>query len=229
MRIRRLVSPVGAFLALASFPLGAVALNALSAGDTCFFAAQEASEATGVPLKVLLALTLTETGRTVDGTLQAWPWALNEGGKGQWFETEEEALDYLNRSVAGGTTNIDIGCFQLNYRWHAPEFASLQTMMEPSSNAIYAARLVSRHYAESGDWVAAAGAFHSGTPDVAERYMARFTPIYESLSDPNPEYVMAAGPAPGFNAYPLLKRSGSGFGGSIVPLSSGATPLFGKP
>jgi hypothetical protein len=228
MRIRRLAVPIVVLAGLASLAGVAAALNALATGQTCFAAARDAAQETGVPVEVLLALTLTETGRTVDGTLQAWPWALNEGGKGHWFDSGADAMDYLKGAVAGGTTNIDIGCFQLNFRWHAAQFTSLEAMMDPVANAVYAARLVAQHHVTTGDWVAAAGAFHSKTPDVAERYLARFTPILEGLSNSGPDILLASTPAPGFNAYPLLKRGGAGSGGSIVPLTGNAEPLFGN-
>jgi hypothetical protein len=228
MRIRRLAASLIVLAALGHFGGVAAALNALSAGQTCFAAARDAATETDVPVKVLMALTLTETGRTVDGSLQAWPWALNEGGRGHWFDSASDAMDYLQTAVSGGTTNIDIGCFQLNYRWHSAEFSSLEAMMDPQTNAKYAARLVSQHYDATGDWVAAAGAFHSKTPDVAERYLARFTPILEGLTDSADEVLLAAAPAPGFNAYPLLKRGAAGSGGSIVPLTGNAEPLFGN-
>lgn len=229
MRLKWLIFPILSFTVIESNERRATALNAVDVGDTCLAAAYEAAESSGVPVKVLLALTLTETGRAVDGKLQAWPWALNEGGNGLWFETGAEALDYLYAAVTSGTTNIDIGCFQLNYHWHGPNFPSLQAMMDPAANADYAARLVARHFDETGDWLVAAGAFHSKTPDVAERYLARFAPILESLGDPEAELRLASAPAPGFNAYPLLKRGKSGLGGSIVPMSDNAKPLFGNP
>lgn len=229
MRIRRLAFPLAATVLVLSLHDPATALNVASAGETCFAAAREAARETGVPIKVLLALTLTETGRTMDGALQAWPWALNEGGQGHWFETLDGAMAYLQAATAGGVTNIDIGCFQLNYRWHSAEFSSLAAMMDPTSNALYAAKLIARHYEATGDWVTAAGAFHSGTPEVSARYKARFSPIYEGLSDPDAGVLLASASAPGFNAYPLLKRGAAGSGGSIVPLSSNAKPLFGHP
>lgn len=229
MRIRRLAFPLAAFGLVLSSPDLVTARNATTSGDSCAAAAKDAAKATGVPVNVLLALTLTETGRSMNGVLQAWPWALNEGGKGHWFESPDDAMGYLQGAIAVGVTNIDIGCFQLNYRWHSAEFPSLKAMMDPGTNAAYAARLVARHYNSTGDWVAAAAAFHSGTPEVAARYKARFAPIYASLSDPDEGDLIASAPAPGFNAYPLLKRGVAGSGGSIVPLSSNAKPLFGQP
>ncbi|MFZ1470059.1 MAG: lytic transglycosylase domain-containing protein [Paracoccaceae bacterium] len=196
--------------------------------DLCFQAAKEASRQTGVPLKVLIALTLTETGRKLDGHLQPWPWALNEAGDSHWLPDRQTALVYLTDAVATGTTNIDVGCFQLNYRWHGAAFSSLEQMFDPLANALYAASLVRRLAGESDDWVAAAGAYHSGTPDVADRYLAKFEPIYAALQDKSSP-VQTPKTVTRSNAFPLLQSSGKRSAGSLVALSTARHPLIGGP
>lgn len=209
-----------------------VASPVLASADVdaiCLLAAERAATQTGVPLDVLAALTLTETGRAQEGSLKPWPWALNEAGKSLWFESRSEALDYLVAATEGGTTNIDVGCFQINYRWHGDAFRSLEEMVDPGANALYAARLIKRLYAESGSWVDAAGAYHSGTPDLAERYLARFVPIYEGLSDTQTQDISVADSSHARNGFPLLKAGPAATGGSIVPLLQSSGPLFGEP
>lgn len=200
--------------------------------DLCLRAAEEAARKTGVPLQVLLAVTLTETGRSRDGALHPWPWALNRGGEGLWFATEEEALAVLSDAVAQGTGNIDVGCFQLNYRWHGAAFASLEEMLDPRANALHAARLLAGHAAEQGDWIAAAGAYHSATPEKAAAYLARFEPIYAGLggSDSGTLAALSTGiEEPRLNGFPLLRAGQSASAGSLVPLAAGGRPLFGGP
>ncbi len=204
-----------------------VLARSTTAPDLCIRAAEEAARQTGVPLQVMLALTLTETGRRRDGVLQPWPWALNEGGKGHWFPAKNEALAFLSDAVDRGVGNIDVGCFQLNYRWHGAAFDSLDQMIEPGANALYAARLVARHAAGRGDWVAAAGAYHSATPDKAETYLARFGPIYADLGPVSaPE---EAPDQPRVNRFPLLMAGRSASAGSLVPVADAIGALFGGP
>ncbi|MEZ5798728.1 MAG: lytic transglycosylase domain-containing protein [Paracoccaceae bacterium] len=201
------------------------------AARMCLDAARYAAQETGVPYRVLVALTLTETGRSRDGALQPWAWSLNEGGASAWFSTREEALEHLTGAIAGGVRNIDVGCFQLNYRWHGAAFASLDAMMEPRSNALYAARLLGRLAGDSGDWIAAAGAYHSATPEVADRYLSRFTPILTALADTGQDTADAGplGPETRANAFPLLQAGGSRSAGSIVPIATGGRRLIGAP
>ena len=67
---------------LAALPARAFAPAAGDAPSLCLAAAQKASRATGVPLEVLMAISLTESGRKADGRFSAWPWTLNIAGKG---------------------------------------------------------------------------------------------------------------------------------------------------
>ena len=52
----------------------------------------------GVPVEVLHAVALNETGRKEEGRLRAWPWAINREGQGYWFKTYEEALAFARRA-----------------------------------------------------------------------------------------------------------------------------------
>lgn len=210
-------------------PLGARGSDAILASDLCVEAAEKASQQSAAPLKVLLAVTLTETGRDQEGDFRPWPWTLNVDGKGQWFATKEQALAGLSEAIAQGASSIDIGCFQVNLQWHGANFASAEQMMDPAANADYAADLLSRHAAEQGDWILAAGAYHSLTPDKAETYLARFKPIYANLStaalDENRSRLHIVEPRN--NGFPLLIRGSNGAPGSIVPRYKPGRVLFG--
>ncbi len=201
--------------------------RAADPSELCHSAAQQAASESGVPLQLLQALMLTETGRARgDGGLEPWPWALNRGGKSLWFTTRAEALTYLETALQEGVTNIDIGCFQLNWRWHGDAFASPDAMLQPAANADYAARLVARLHAKTGDWMTAAAAYHSSTPAYAERYMARFGPIYAALGGEEPDAPRAV-ISPRENRFPLLQAGGGATAGSLVPLAGRGQPLIG--
>jgi hypothetical protein len=92
---------------------------------TCDIAAAEAAAETGVPLSILRALARTESGRTRDGVFAPWPWTVNNAGDGRWFPGLTSAQDHVSRLRAAGETNLDIGCFQINLRWHGHAFSSL--------------------------------------------------------------------------------------------------------
>ena len=140
----------------------------------CEQAAMQAAQESGVPVDILAGLTLTETGRRRGGIVRPWAWSANADGAGSWFEDPASLLAFVEDRIAMGRPSVDVGCFQLNYRWHGENFASVAAMLDPMTNARYAAQFVRQLYMETGDWRAAAGAFHSRTPEYANRYLARF-------------------------------------------------------
>jgi hypothetical protein len=153
----------------------------------CDRAAAQAAAESGVPLAVLRAITRTETGRALDGGFLPWPWAVNMEGKGLWFDSRDAALAYAEAAFARGARSFDMGCFQVNYKWHGAHFPSLAAMMDPLESARYAAKYLTELQAVLGDWTQAAGRYHSGTPEYAARYRARYERLLASLPPMPPE------------------------------------------
>lgn len=206
----------------------AAASTARGAPDLCISAARRASDRTGVPLAVLLAVTLTETGRTTKNGLAPWPWAINQAGEGHWFQTPEDAVQYAEDQLDLGLRNFDVGCFQLNHRWHSKNFTSTIDMFDPDSNALYAARFLADLYTEQGDWSLAAATYHSRTPEKADQYRDKFDTILAGLTDqsfPRPAEISAA---PRINRFPLLQAGQTGNSGSLVPLITSDPRLIGN-
>lgn len=194
-------------------------------GQICDQAARNAAALTDVPLAVLQSITRTETGRARDGGLHPWPWTVNMEGEGRWFETRDAAHAYVEQALRRGARSFDVGCFQINYRWHGDAFGSLHAMFDPMENALYAARFLSRLHSETGDWSLAAGAYHSRTPEHARTYRARFERIRAGLrtgpvaSAGTGTAVTGSSDAGTANSFPLLQmpQARPAFG-SLVPL-----------
>ena len=151
--------------------------NPQDLGALCDAAALQVSHESGVPVSVLKAISLNETGRKRNGSFRPWPWTVNMEGAGHWFETRDQALAYVFKEYKRGARSFDIGCFQINYKWHGEQFASIDEMFDPLANGRYAARFLGELYSEMGDWTKAAGAFHSRTKKYADTYAARFSAI----------------------------------------------------
>lgn len=190
----------------------------------CDRAAVAAAATHGVPEQVMLAITRVETGRKQNGALQPWPWAVNLGGPGQWPETRDEAIALAQSELDGGRLNMDIGCFQLNIRWHSRGFASLEDMFDPDLNADYAAGFLADLYQSEGSWEAAVAAYHSHSPELAEAYLDRVAGVLARL-DPTPD--LDPPPEVRANLYPLLQPGGAPAGGSLVGSRTGLMPLIG--
>ena len=152
----------------------------------CDAASAAAATARGIPLDALYAISLTETGRSGSGRLRPWPWAVNMEGRGFWFDTREEAYSYVMERYNEGARSFDVGCFQINYKWHGEHFTSIEAMFDPMTNATYAARHLSDLYSEFSDWTKAAGAYHSRTETYASRYRTRYARIRGRLNGEAP-------------------------------------------
>ena len=193
----------------------------------CDHAAAAAAETSGVPIDILLAITRVETGRGGD-VVQPWPWTINADGAGDWYDTKEAAVGAATAHLSDGTGSFDVGCFQLNMRWHGAGFATLSDMFDPARNADYAAAFLLQLYQESGDWAAAVAAYHSRTPELAERYLRKVKAVLEGPEPPSaPTGDHSETPIARENRFPLLQAGAAGSAGSIVPLQSARGPLFG--
>ncbi|WP_235851826.1 transglycosylase SLT domain-containing protein [Litorivita pollutaquae] len=228
-------------------PGGARASNEIAA--ICDAAAKTVSRESGVPISVLQAITRTETGHKRGGKIRPWPWTVNMEGAGKWFDNEDEARAYVFKHFKRGARSFDVGCFQINYKWHHKNFSSIEEMFEPIANARYAAKFLTELYQETGSWTNAAGAYHSRTPKYANKYKARFERFRSAMTntppnvgelqprdtraDPAPVAIADASPvrrqktrAP--NNFPLLQSGATGGLGSLVPISRGGASLFAQ-
>lgn len=193
----------------------------------CDLAAARAAKRTGVPIDILLAITRVETGRGGPDAAP-WPWTINADGKGDWYDSEQAAVEAATAHLTDGTGTFDVGCFQLNIRWHGQGFETLSDMFDPARNAEYAAEFLLQLYQESGDWAQAVSAYHSRTPELAESYLEKVKAVLEGPEgDSAPDFASAGAAQPRENQFPLLQAGGEATGGSIVPLQAARGPLIG--
>lgn len=201
-------------LVLVLFILIACALPVRAAPELCENAALQAAAESGVPADLLMAVALAETGLRRGDRRRPWPWAVNREGHGQWLESRAALEAFATASLQAGRVNLDIGCFQINWRWHGQHFSHPNDLVEPLSNARYAARLLVSLKREFGSWEAASGAFHSRTPDRAARYAARVAALRSEARQ-----ALAAAPAP------VSRASASGLPDTQRPPRTGIWPI----
>ncbi|MBR3371432.1 MAG: transglycosylase SLT domain-containing protein [Rhodobacteraceae bacterium] len=182
----------------------------------CISAALQAARNHNVPFDVLHKISLVETGRQTAAGMTPWPWAVHATGRGHWPATRDGARAIIRAALDAGHSNIDIGCFQINYHWHGQNFAALDMMLDPAQNANYAAQLLQGHFQRLGSWADAVGAYHSTTPELAQRYIARFN----SFSPDSAAIASASGtpqrPQSQQTTYALLQSGDGGAMGSLV-------------
>lgn len=223
MRITTFFTGLLLFLALLTgfaAPLSAVP----SPAPLCDLAAQHASNATGVPVDILLAISRVESGRRHDGGFGPWPWTINADGQGAFYATKQEAVAAATSHLSDGTGTFDSGCFQLNYYYHGDAFSTLNAMFDPQQNADYAARFLLELYNENGNWADAVAAYHSRTPDLGAEYLNRVKAVLNGPQVPQPLTPIVPSRE---NSFPLLKAGAPGAHGSLVPLTTARVRLIG--
>ena len=146
----------------------------------CEYLAKEAEVRNGLPENILLSISRVETGyQRIDGVRRAWPWTLNAGGDSAYFKTKEAALNSLKKRVKQGVTNIDIGCMQLNYRWHKQFFKNLREMINPEKNVDYGAKFLKKLYQRHGSWEKAVKYYHSSKSKFNVRYYKKVRAVWQ--------------------------------------------------
>jgi soluble lytic murein transglycosylase-like protein len=189
----------------------------------CEAAIGAAARTARVPGDLMAAIGLVETGRQdpVSGIWRPWPWAINAEGKGLFFGSKSEAIAAVRNLQAAGVRSIDVGCMQVNLMHHPDAFATLDEAFDPKRNASYAGRFLNELFQRSGDWMTAAGWYHSSTAGLAAEYVKKVAAIL-----PGAKLSLARGESMSMNfkdATPILDRDGM-FLPSVRLTPSGLVP-----
>lgn len=202
--------------------------------SVCDVAAQQSAQRFDVPLEVLLAIARTESGRKTDTGVKPWAWAINHSGQGYWFANSEQAIGYANDLLAQGVENFDVGCFQINLRWHGENFTSIENAFDPFANADYAARFLAQLFRAEGGWPQAVAAYHSRSADVGQAYLLKVDMALNELRSHGANGLAADAPPTqqqpvqvgGENRFALLQTGLRGAGASLVPIVDRDAPFL---
>ena len=157
--------------------LAVVGITATHAATLPPPAYQLAAARAGIPASVLFAIALQESGTPLRGQLMPWPWTLNVAGSSLRFARREEACAALREALSRhNPKRIDVGLGQTNLGYHPDRYPSACDALDPRANLAVTAELLRAHYADTGDWIVAAGRYHrpaGGLP--AARYRRQFS------------------------------------------------------
>lgn len=139
----------------------------------------------GVPVNVLYAVALNESGLTKSGVYNPWPWTLNINGEGKRFNTFHEAKVAL-QSALHKNYRVDIGIMQINSYWHRDRVATPLHFLQPSVSVTEGAKILLEQRRRSDDWWEAVGRYHAPSNDAAsleraEAYRLRVKKIYQNI------------------------------------------------
>lgn len=141
----------------------------------CMDATQKIEKYYNIPNYILSAVALTETGKTmkVNKNIKfqtAWPWTANIEGKGYYFKTKEEAIQKISSAIRSGKRSIDVGCMQINLKYHNSAFRTLSEAFDPYANVQYAAEFLTSLHKTHKNWSKTVARYHSATPAHYNRY-----------------------------------------------------------
>jgi soluble lytic murein transglycosylase-like protein len=117
-----------------------------------------------IPLNLMQAIAVVESRHN--------PNALNIAGKSKFPPNAEEAIAVVLENMPE-TKLIDIGCMQLNIKYHMHKFGSLEEMIDPENNVEYAAKFLKELYAKTGSWKLAVSKYHSSNPANQKIYTGK--------------------------------------------------------
>ena len=161
--------------------------------NVCETVALEAENAFNLPSGILTSIARVESGRKTDtGVYRAWPWTINDNGKGLFFDTRKSAVDYIIEQKEFNNTHIDIGCMQISVKWHSHAFSSPESMLDPYTNIAYAAVFLEELYQTHGDWELAIKYYHSADTKKNIPYLQKVNAVWKGQPQPLVEPTTAS-------------------------------------
>ena len=180
-RLRVILACLG--LIFVFFAVPGYAINDFQLERTnCEELAEKLSKNSGIPDGLLGSIARVESGRiNKNGVKRAWPWTLNLAGDSKFFDNKSQTLEYLNNAINEGKTNIDIGCMQINYKWHKNNFPTIETMLDPKSNINYAIEFLNELFERHNSWEDAVKHYHSATKSLNTKYYRKVARVFSSI------------------------------------------------
>ena len=132
-----------------------------------------------LPNKLLTSIALVESG-IKKHEFKSWPWTLNVSGKSMYFENKLETLEYLKSNIRL-QKSIDVGCMQINTRYHLKNFKDLSHLVDPEENVKYAAIYLLKLYKKYKSWNEAVSRYHSSIPKRKKSYLRKVYAYWNDL------------------------------------------------
>ena len=174
-------------------PLPAEAQETVVVDDdfVCLKATVQAEEKYQIKTNLLTSISNVETGRWNEQVSQkvAWPWTVNVKGKGYFYKTKAEAVAAVKDWQRRGYRSIDVGCMQINLRFHGREFASVEDAFDPDKNVEVAAKFLKKRYSVRNDWMRAAADYHSRNQRKAKVYMRKLLVAINNVNIERDQYL----------------------------------------
>jgi hypothetical protein len=152
----------------------------LSVWSFCERATVATEMAQRLPRALLFSVAMVESGRFNAETRKTrpWPWTINAEGQSFYYKTKSEAVAAARRLVKNGVKSFDVGCMQINMRYHPNAFNDLEAAFDPITNVAYSAEFLKRLHGRTNSWPEAIAAYHSQTKTRSQPYFARVIDVW---------------------------------------------------
>ena len=140
----------------------------------------QTEQALKLPIGIMQAISLAESGRWDKSSRShfAWPWTVMAQGKGRFFPSKAAAITAVRKLQADGVRNIDVGCMQVNLKYHPKAFENLEEAFDPAANALCTAQLFAKLRRTTKSINRAVAHYHSTTRDRNRPYTKKVMRIW---------------------------------------------------
>ena len=155
------------FLIITLFPFQVFS----SVNNVCEKNISEIERQIDIPKGLLTAIGLTESGRYINKSKPIiWPWTINIKTKSLFFDNKKQMLKFLNSQVKEGNFDFDVGCMQVNLKWHGKYFKKISDSIDPKTNISYATSFLYKLKSDHKSWTEAIKRYHSSNPNKNVKY-----------------------------------------------------------
>jgi hypothetical protein len=104
-----------------------------------------------------MAIAMTESGDKGRPS----PFAMNIAGRSYFASSGQEMANIISANWQRGVTSIDVGCMQINLKYHGAKFSRLTDLLNSPTNIEYGAGYLVSLAVESGSWKDAVMSYHN--------------------------------------------------------------------
>ena len=138
---------------------------------------------TEIPKGLLLGIGKAEAIRKTKNKFVIWPWTINHAGKSMFFDTKKQMRNYVFKNLKRNDLNMDVGCMQINIKWHKNNFKKISDMFEVNPNISYAASFLQQLKNKHGSWDNAIKHYHSSDPKKNKPYLIKVKSFWKKIED----------------------------------------------
>ena len=138
---------------------------------------------TDIPKGLLVGIGKAEAIRKIKNKFVIWPWTINHAGRSMFFDNKKQMKNYVYKNLKKNDFNIDVGCMQINIKWHKNNFKKISDMFEVNPNVSYAASFLKQLKNKHGSWDNAIKHYHSSDPKKNKPYLIKVKSFWKKVEE----------------------------------------------